>query len=373
MTDLPPRKVQTTLAHHGEDPHRYEGAVVPPIYQTSTFVFDSLEERDNGRYFYARDARSSNPTVELVEQKLAALEGGEAARCFGSGMGAITAAVFSQLRAGDHVVAISTCYPVTHILLEQLLSRFGVSHTYVDGEDPDEIEAALRPETRLIYLETPSSAVFKLQDLASVARLARARGIKTIADNSWATPVFQRPLEFGIDLVVHSATKYLGGHSDVVAGALVGSRDDVQRVAEVEFVCMGAVLAPIEAWLLLRGLRTLGIRMRAHEENAMRVATYLERHPRVERVYYPGLPGFRQAELAHRQMAGFSGLLSIALKEPERSGAFIEALHYFRLGVSWGGFESLVSTPAPGLIRLAVGLEDLEDLVADLDQALARG
>ncbi len=361
------RKVQTTVAHHFDDPSRFYGAVVPPIFQNSTFVYETVADRQEGRYHYARDARASNPTVEIVEAKMAALEGGEAARCFGSGMGAITAAVVSQLKAGDHVVAVATCYPVTKILLGQMLSRFGVTYTYVEGEDLAEIEAAIQPNTRLIYLESPSSAFFKLQDLPAVAAMARARGIKTLVDNSWATPVFQQPITMGIDLVVHSATKYLGGHSDVVAGVLVGSKADIQKVAEVEFVCMGAVLAPMEAWLLLRGLRTLGVRMRAHQESALQVAAFLEAHPKVDRVHYPGLPSHPQHELARRQMSGFSGLMSLELKNPDR---FIDALKLFGLGVSWGGFESLVSTPAPGVVRLAIGLEDLPDLLADISQAL---
>lgn len=385
---------RTQLIHSGDDPFRWFGAAAPPIFETSTFTFpdtDAAEaamDQPDRIYHYTRGL---NPTVEVAERKIATLEGGEACRCFGSGMGAIAAAIISQLKAGDHVVAVRSIYGPTYSLLTRILSRFGVTHTFVAGTEVAEFAAAITPQTRLIYLESPSSLVLKLQDLAAVAALARHHGIVTAIDNSWATPLYQKPLALGIDLVIHTATKYLAGHSDTVAGAVVGRAEVIRRIAATEFALLGAALGPMEGWLLVRGMRTLAVRLAAHQQSARQIAAWLEQHPRVRRVHYPGLPSHPQYELAQRQMTGCSGLLSFELdsEEPAVTRRCVDSLQYYGLGVSWGGFESLVWAPIvtqakrvpreqwahsgviPGLIRLSIGLEDAADLQADLEQALA--
>lgn len=383
---------RTRLLHRGEDPRRYFGAVVPPIVETSLFAFDSYEAieaafADKRRHFVY--TRGQNPTIDLTAAKIADLEGGEEARLFSSGMAAISATILAQVSQGDHIVCVKGAYGPTLTFLTTWLSRFGVTATLVDGRDSREFEAAAGPRTKVFYLESPSSLTFTLQDLRAVADIARRRGIVTIIDNSWATPVFQRPLEMGIDLVVHSATKYLAGHSDLLAGAVVGGREQVDRIADQEHALLGGVIGPFEAWLLLRGLRTLDVRLKRHMENALRIARYLADHPKVAGVNYPGLPDYPQRDLAQRQMSGSSGLMSVLLDcDPQGVRRFVNNLSLFRLGVSWGGFESLVFAPiisaareqpeerlqetgiTQGLIRLAVGLEDADDLIADLEAAL---
>lgn len=403
-TDLP--GFETLCAHWGENPAEVHGAVVPPLYQNSLFTYPSSAARewlpqapddipdDRGAapsvdpfqesYDYTR---VSNPTTALAEAKIAVLERGQKARCFGSGMGAIAAAVFSCVHAGAHVIAPETAYGPARRLLSDYLPRFQVSVTFVDGGDPNDYAAALRPETTLLYLESPSSLVFKQQDLAAVAAIAKAHGAATLCDNSWATPFFQNPLDFGIDLVVHSATKYLGGHSDIVAGVVVGSVERIDAMTLQEGCLLGAVLDPFASWLLIRGLRTLPIRMERHQQTARRLATALLEHPKVAAVYYPGLPADPQADLTQRQLRGTSGLFSMRLKQPGRESAhqFVDALRYFGIGCSWGGFESLalpLAVPArevglsgeepQWLVRLHVGLESADDLWADLDAALNR-
>jgi cystathionine beta-lyase len=376
---------ETLCAHGGDEPGRHLGAPVPPIYQNSLFTSPDTEtflqrgERHPGVYDYTRVA---NPTTDVLEAKLAALERTEAARCFGSGMAAVAAAILHGVRSGDHLIAVETVYGPTRAFLTDYLPRFQVGVTFVPGTDPQQFADALRPETRLIYLESPSSLVFEMQDLAAVASLARDRGIVTVIDNSWASPYFQNPLLLGIDLVLHSATKYLGGHSDVVAGVVLGPRERMQALTAQEGRLLGGILDPFAAWLLLRGVRTLPLRMERHQQTGLAVARFLEEHPRVARVYYPGLPSHPQYELSRRQMRGCSGLLSFALKEPgpEAVARVVDRLHYFGIGVSWGGFESLaipIPLPAesgsePGVgIRVSVGLETVGDLLADLDQALS--
>lgn len=378
---------ETLCAHHGEDTARQLGAAAPPIYQCSTFISPDVEAfvtrhaRHPDAYDYTRVA---NPTTDILEAKLAALEQTDSARAFGSGMAAISAAVLNCVRAGDHVVAVRTIYGPTRALLSSYLDRFGVSVTYVRGTDPGEFDAASTPATRLYYLESPSTFVFHLQDIAAIARIARERGITTIVDNSWATPYWQNPIALGADLVVHSATKYLGGHSDIVAGVVMGGAERVAAVSSQEGSLLGGILDPFASWLMLRGLRTLALRMERHQESALRVAQYLSEHPRVAHVYYPGLSTHPQHALALRQMRGFSGLLSFALKDGGQAAAaaFCNALRYFGIAVSWGGFESLcvpaqfpaeetqVCRPLWGA-RLSIGLETVDDLLEDLDQALA--
>jgi cystathionine beta-lyase len=381
---------ETLCAHWGEDRAAYQGAVIPPIYQNSLFTYPDCETRfehwgEPGVYDYTR---YSNPTTDIVEAKIAALEGGEKARCFGSGMGAISAAIFSCVKAGDHIVCVDSIYGPTRVFLTDYLARFQVETTFVDGADAPEWEDACRPTTTVFMLESPSSMIMRQQDLAAVAKIAKARGISTICDNSWASPFFQSPLQFGIDLVVHSATKYLAGHSDVVAGVAVGQADRMQRMVEREGCLLGAVLDPFASWLLLRGIRTLPIRMERHCESARKIAHLLSEHPAVARVFYPGQPGDPQEDLTRRQLRGTSGLLSLLLKDNRKESVFrfVNRLKYFGIGCSWGGFESLVvPSPTPAnraggsgtetlwLVRLHIGLETADDLWADLAQALGEG
>ncbi len=375
---------ETLCAHFGDDPDRFLGAPVPPIFQNSLFTSPDTEaflrrgDRRPSGYDYTRVA---NPTTEVFEQKLAALEKTDLARCFGSGMAAVCAAVLSRVRAGDHVVAVESAYGPTRSFLSDYLARFQIGVTYVPGDDPEQFAAAARPETRLYYLESPSSLVMRLQDVEAVVTLARERNIATVLDNSWATPYFQNPVEFGVDLVVHSATKYLGGHSDVVAGVVMGPEKHMRLLIAQEGVLLGSILDPFAAWLLLRGVRTLGVRMDRHQQSGLAVARFLEAHPKVACVAYPGLESHPQYALARRQMRGCSGLLSFALKDGGFSAArdFVDRLRYFGIAVSWGGFESLAipltfPPDAAGQVlagaRISVGLETVEDLLEDLAQAL---
>lgn len=375
----------TLCAHAGDDPDRFLGAPVPPIYQNSLFTLPDAEAfaARQGRQPEAYDyTRVANPTTDVLEAKLAALEGAETARCFASGMAAVTAAVLHAVRAGEHIVAVETAYGPTRKLLSEYLPRFGLSVTYVPGTHAEQFADALRPETRLFYLESPSSLSFQLQDLAAVSALARQHAITTVVDNSWASPYFQNPLTLGIDLVLHSATKYLGGHSDVVAGVVLGRRERMAALAEWEGQLLGGILDPFAAWLLLRGVRTLPLRMERHQESGLRAARFLEAHPRVARVHHPGLPSHPQHVLGASQMRGYSGLFSLELRETERDAVYrvVNQLRYFGIGVSWGGFESLAipvdlnvrsGEPPRWGIRLHIGLETVEDLLADLEQALA--
>lgn len=380
-------EAEDVLLHYGEDEHLL-GAVVPPIFQNSLFVFPDVAAFRRG--FTPGDpyekgflySRVHNPTLELVERKLARLEGTDAAKVFGSGMAAISAAIFSCVETGAHVVCVDTVYGPTRQLLADYLPKFGVTTTFVDGCDVDEVIAALRPETRLVYLESPSSFLFRLQDLETIGRECRARGVSTAIDNSYCTPLFQQPAKFGIDLVLHSATKYLAGHSDVVAGVIATDRARMDRIEQQELALFGGILAPLPAWLLLRGMRTLAVRMRAHAETADAIADRLAEHPAVERVHHLGRCDHPQRDLARRQMSGYGGLLSFEPKNQDSAAvaAVVDRLRLFQIGVSWGGFESLVvpvevkCAAHPGgrqVIRLFCGLERAESLIADLDHALA--
>jgi cystathionine beta-lyase len=383
------RHADTLAAHAGDDPFRFLGAAAPPIFETSTFVFESFEDfeeafaRPEGHCLYTR---GNNPTVRVAEEKIAALEGADFCRLFASGMAAISAAILSCVKAGDHIVTVKTVYGPAYTFMASYLRRFGITTTFIDGTDVAEWEAAIRPNTALFYLESPSSLVLQLQDLAAVAALARRHNIKTIIDNSYATMLLQRPLDLGIDLTVYSATKYLGGHSDVVAGAVVGRMELLQRISTDELQLLGGIIGPFEAWLIGRGLRTLPVRMRQHQVNTAKVAEFLAGHGRVARVHYPGHPSHPQYDLALRQMKGASSLLSFELdtRDPAQIIRFTNAVRYFGLGVSWGGYESLMFVPLvtyrrqkpahewpnPGLVRIHCGLEDPADLIEDLDQAL---
>lgn len=389
------RDLDWILTHLGEDREKYFGAVAPPILQSSIFCFASVADmRARMRDEYAEHCytRGNNPTVEILRAKIAALEGAEDCLVFGSGAAAISAAVTASVSAGEHVVCVQKPYSWTHKLLAQLLPRFGVRCTFVDGTDVANMENALESATRLIVLETPNSLTFELQDLAAVASLARARGIRTLCDNSYASPLNQSPIALGIDLVAHSATKYLNGHSDVVAGALCGPQAILREVFKGPFMTFGAALSPHDAWLMMRGMRTLRLRVERSGTSALKIAQWLEAHPKVEQVWYPHLPSHLQYALAKRQMCMSGGLLSFAprcetIAAVER---LCDALRRFLLSVSWGGYESLAcptaaflppDTPVdaslprpspPNLVRLSIGIEDADVLIADLAQALDR-
>ncbi len=375
----------TLLSHFGEG-EKQQGAVVQPIYQTSLFVFDTIEEFTSGiqgnpqgpPFHYSR---IGNPSVDVAEKKIAKLEGTEACKLFGTGQGAITAALMSCVEAGSHVVAVDTCYGPTRTLLSEYLTKFGVSVTFVTGIDSQEILDALKPETTAVYLESPSSLLFRLQDIPAVTKVCREKGITTLIDNTYCTPLFCNPAYLGVDIVLHSATKYMGGHSDVCAGALCTTQERMEKLCRVEVNLLGSILAPFPAWLLTRGLRTLGVRMPRHQATGNAVASWLESQPQVEKVNHVGLDSFSQRELFQKQMRGSSSLFSFHPKtqEKEKLVAFVEALQIFQIGVSWGGFESLAlpielnpdNWNEPGMIiRLYCGLEEPEDLIADLKQAL---
>lgn len=366
-------------------------AIALPIWQTSTFQFSSPEEvaetamQSRPQTFYTR---YGNPNFQAVEEAMVTLEGGEAALVTGSGMGAIMLVFLGLLKNGDHVVAQKTHYVGTMKALEAWLPRYGIEATVVDQTDLAAFAAAIRPNTRLIFVETPANPTLLLTDLAGVAALARERGITTCGDNTFATPINQQPIAHGIDLVVHSATKYLGGHSDVTAGVVVGNRERIETLWSALLV-HGMILHPFEAWLLARGLQTLPFRVARASSNATAVAEYLGSHPRVQRVYYPGLASHPQHELAKKQMAGFGGMVVFEMDGGfDAARNFAAGLKLARLAVSLGGTETLVVhaasmiharlTPeqraeagiSENLIRVSIGLEDPEDIIADFDQAL---
>jgi cystathionine beta-lyase len=376
--------VETVCAHEGEDRLASFSAAAPPLVQTSTFVYPdaaTFEELhgapDNPRWDYTRVA---NPTTAILEAKLATLEHGTWARAFASGMGAITATLQACLRAGDHAVCTASCYGPTRAFLDETLARFGVATTYVDGCDPASFIAAMTGRTRVLYLESPTSLTFEMPEIRPVAAEARRRGIVSVFDNSWASPVFCQPLDLGCDLVLHSATKFIGGHSDVVAGVVVGREDALRRRVLREAELAGACLDPFAAWLLLRGLRTLKLRMAQHQASGLAVAQALAVHPNVASVHHPGLETDPGHAVANRQLSGFSGLFILELADPSRRAAhaFVDSLRLFSIGVSWGGHESLALALPAGrgvqperyLVRLHCGLEATEDLVADVLQAL---
>ena len=380
------------LNHLGEERERYDGAVAPPLHQTSIFAFSdvaSMRAAAADEYATPIYTRGNNPTLAVLRAKLAALEGAEDALVFASGAGAMAAAVIACVGAGDHVVAVQGVYSWTRKLLGGLLQKLGVWVDFVDGKDASAVAAALRDNTRLIVLESPTSLTFELQDIAAITAMARERGVLTLCDNSYASPLNQSPLALGCDLVMHSATKYLNGHSDVMAGVLCGATNVLRKVFAGPLMTLGAILSPHDAWLMLRGLRTLPLRMERVARSAPMVAAWLERQPGVARVLYPHLPSHPQYALALKQMRQPSGVFSIVLDVPHLDAVerFCNALQRFLLSVSWGGYESLAwpmacAVPAMArvdldaalpvsLVRLSIGLEDPEVLIADLAQALA--
>jgi cystathionine beta-lyase/cystathionine gamma-synthase len=384
---IDPADVAICLADEVEPDADGAAPTATPIVQTSLFTFPNLQSLLDGLAAEHRThvyTRGQNPTVEAVERKLAALERGEACKCFASGMAAISAVFLGLLRAGDHVLFVNHTYGPT-LQLAQHLERFGIAHDLLLDTDVDAVARALRPQTRLLWLESPGTMLMRVLDLPAVADLARAHGITTCIDNTWATPLFQKPIELGIDIVVHTCSKYIGGHSDVMAGAVISTQERMRDVFYRAFLLNGGILGPVDAWLLLRGLRTLPARMRQHEADALRVAEFLRAHAAVRDVFHPAFSD--DDALVARQLRGTSGLLSFALVRADFEAArtVIDALRHFRIGVSWGGVESLVITPdrgtngdsldrqriPRGLIRLSVGLEGADVLIEDLAQALS--
>lgn len=382
------------LIHYKEDNTNYLGAVVPPIYQNSLFVFenwDAIDQAFEDPINHSIYSRGKNPGVAMLEEKLARLCHGEKAKMFSSGMGAISASILHYVKANDHIITINNVYgPTNNFIRHYLKEKCNITSTFVEGKDLKDFEYAIQPNTKLIYLESPSSAILSIQDLEAIAQLAKKHDIKTVIDNTWASPIFQKPLDLGIDLEVHSCSKYIGGHSDIIAGVVIGGAKDIDEIFINEAALLGAKMAPFEAWLILRSLRTLSIRMKEHQQNTMKIIQFLQKHKAIEKVYYPGIPEFEQYELATKQMTGFSGLFSFELKsnELESIKKFVNSLQLFKIGVSWGGHESLVYAPAIsylkeltpeqfkamnislGTIRMSVGLEEAEDLLEDLQQAL---
>lgn len=375
----------------GEDREQYFNAIAPPIVQSSNFAFDTvagMRERMLDEYQGFLYSRGNNPTIDILRQKLAALDGAEDALVFSSGAAAIFAAVLSQVERGDHVVSVRDPYSWARQLFERLLPRFGVTTTFVDGTDTANFEKALQPNTRLIYLESPNSMTFALQDIAAVAQLARSKGVTTIIDNSYCTPLYQQPHLLGIDLVLQSATKFISGHSDTIAGVLTGRREKIRKIFISEFLNIGSGIAPFNAWLLLRGLRTLEIRLQRSAESTRQVVSWLKQHPSIEKVFFPLDPDFPQYELASRQMKGAAGLVTIQLKAGRREQVerFCDSLQHFLMAVSWGGHESLAFPACAALsasdfdpregkhrmVRLYIGLEDPGYLIKDLEQALEK-
>lgn len=370
------------VTHLGENPADYLNAVVPPIFSNSLHVYDSVEGYENGGYIYGRH---SNPLVEIVEAKLAALEGGEKALLFGSGMAAAATAIMHAAAAGDHIICQETCYnPIKNFFDRICVPKLKMEITYMSCLDLDEIEGAVKPNTKLILIESPSTFVFDIADIGGVVKIARKHGIRTYIDNTYCTPLFQNPLALGVDYVMHTASKYLGGHSDLIAGALI-VKDWGKTLQEDYRELFGGILGPFEAWLMLRGMRTLHARLIQHQQTALEAARYLQSHPKVKTVYHPGLPEHPGYALGKKQMSGYTGLFSIELDATEeQSVKFCDALKLFSKGCSWGGFESLAIMPlrladdalirkfhaSRKLIRLHCGLEGAQNLLADLEQAL---
>jgi cystathionine beta-lyase/cystathionine gamma-synthase len=376
------------LTELGEDRDQYFRAIAPPIMQTSNFAFRKLEELrkvfedEYSTYLYSRGL---NPTIDILRTKLAALDEAEDCLVFNSGASAIFASVFANVQSGDHIVSVNKPYTWAQKMFNNVLSRFGVATTYVDGTHIENFERAILPNTKIIYLESPNSWDFALQDLQAVAELARAENILTICDNSYCTPLYQKPLNMGIDMVLQSASKFIGGHSDVVAGVLTGTYTMMKKIFDSELLNMGNGISPFNAWLLIRGLRTLPIRMEQISRTTREVVAYLKQHPRVEEVIFPLDPSFPQYELACRQMTGACGLVTIVMKAEklEEIVTFCESLRHILIAVSWGGYESLImprcASLAPDdfnakdrehrMIRFYIGLEEARYLIDDIEQA----
>lgn len=380
--------METALIHHGYTSEEHKGSLTPPLFQTSTFTFETAQQGEasfagvDPSYIYSR---LGNPTVKLFEERMVALEGGEEALAFGSGMAAISATLIGFLKAGDHIICSNGLYGCTYGFLEVLEEKFMITHSFCDMETEADIENKIRPNTKLIFVETPINPTMKLIDLKQVIRVAKRNGLLVIVDNTFCSPYLQRPLELGCDAVVHSATKYIGGHGDVVAGVTICKTKALAEKIRPMRKDIGGIMAPFDAWLLLRGLKTLAVRMDRHCDNAEKIVSFLKNHDAVEGVWYP------EGELASRQMKRGGGVISFSIKGgKEETQAFINDLHFITIAVSLGDTETLIQHPATmthaaipaelrqemgiydNLIRLSVGLESWEDIVSDLEQALKK-
>lgn len=383
--------LQTTSIHAGEDENPSRG-LSSPIYQSATYRFDKTSEIAEAMAAEAHPefyGRYGSPNTKQVEATVAQLEGGEAALAVASGMAAVSLVMLSLLKAGDHIVAQRTIYPTSFNLIQRKLTSLGIEVTFVDQTRPESFLTAIRPNTRLVYVESPANPTLSLTDLRTIAIIAEEHGLLAVADNTFATPYNQKPLSFGFHIVIHSATKYLSGHSDIIAGVIVSDKDTIGRMWH-DHILLGAVLHPQEAWLLHRGLKTFGLRMSQHNANAEKIARYLTQHPAVERVFYPGLEQHLQHDLARQQMlGGYGGMVSFILRGGlETTYHFLERLKLISLAVSLGGVHSLITHPAstvssvqteqemiasglqPGLVRFSVGLEDADDIILDLENSL---
>lgn len=371
----------TDCIHAGQEPEPQTGAVAVPIFQTSTYVQPEL-----GRHKGYEYARTKNPTRFALEQNLAALERGKHAHCFASGMSA-TDTVFRMLKSGDHVIAGENMYGGSYRLFSRVLEKYGLQFTYVDTSNAENLRGAIRDNTRIVFLETPTNPMMTVTDIAACAEIAHERGALVVVDNTFCSPYLQRPIELGADIVVHSTTKFLNGHSDSVGGVVVSNSDEIAEQIGFLQNAVGAILSPMDSFLIMRGVKTLAVRMKQHEANGNAMATYLANHPKVKKVYYPGLPNHPQHELAKRQMNGFGALISFELGSYENAKKFLDRVRLCSLGESLGGVETLISHPesmthasvpvetrkrlgiTPGLVRISVGIEDIEDLIGDLENA----
>ena len=371
----------TDCIHAGQEPEPQTGAVTVPIYQTSTYVQPEL-----GRHKGYEYARTQNPTRATLEANIAALERGKHGHCFASGMSA-TDTVFRLLKSGDHVIAGENMYGGSYRLFSRVLERFGLEFTYVDTSNVDAVRGAMQANTRIVFLETPTNPMMTITDLAACADVAHKGGAWVVVDNTFSSPYLQRPIELGADIVVHSTTKFLNGHSDSVGGAVISNSDELGQQIGFLQNAVGAILSPFDSWLVLRGIKTLAVRMKQHEANGMAMANYLANHAKVQKVYYPGLPDHPQHELAKRQMNGFGSMISFELGSYENAKKFLDRVKLCSLAESLGGVETLISHPVSmthgsvpeemrkrlgitaGLVRISVGIEDIEDLVADLENA----
>jgi cystathionine beta-lyase/cystathionine gamma-synthase len=381
---LPPEaRFPTICIHAGQTPDPGTGAIITPIFQTSTYVQDALGQHKGFEY-----ARTQNPTRLALENNVAAIEGGIAAFAFASGMAAIDA-ITTLLQSGDHVVVTDNTYGGTFRLFDKVLRKYGLEFSYVDTSDPGLVEQAVRPSTKMVFIETPTNPVMRLTDIAAVAGIAHRHGARLVVDNTFASPAIQRPIAMGADLVVHSTTKYLNGHSDSVGGIVIAAREDDATWLRFIQNAAGAILSPFDSWLVLRGTKTLTVRMAQHNANGMALAEYLSAHPKVKTVLYPGLPTHPQHELARRQMRGFGGMLTFDVGTFAAARDVCNRLKLMALAESLGGVETLVSHPASmthasvpperrseigltdSMVRISAGIEDVQDLIADLEQALA--
>ena len=373
----------TKAIHVGEDPREHQyGDVVTPIHLATTYGKERVEDVEKG-YVYSRTA---NPTRDKLEKKLAVLENAKYALAFSSGLAAESTIILALLKEGDHIIAFNDLYSGTKRLFDKVMTRFGIKVSYVDARDPLKVAEAIKPNTRMVWIETPTNPLLRIADIREIARIAHEHDTILVVDNTFATPYFQKPLDLGADIVVHSVTKYISGHSDVVGGAIMVNDDDIYEKLKFHQNAVGAIMSPLDAYLVIRGVKTLAIRMEKHQENAMKIAKFLEEHEMVERVYYPGLKSHPQHELAKKQMTGFSGMLSFEIRGGLKAAVkFVESLKIFILAESLGGVESLIEIPSlmthanipreerlkigikDNLIRVSVGIEDVEDLIDDLE------